>query len=352
MLQYRLSTLFLIFFFVAATLALFGTWGIWISGILFVAVICLNRAKDLTNGVMLFVSIVFIGIVCPGSFQAAIEGHNPSARINACTNNMKQIGIGLHKYHDSQRHFPSVYACDKAGKPLYSWIVSILPDMEYDMILNGLNREEPWDSPRNTEVLSRVHIEQLFCPSVKRKEQDCFSNYIAILGPGTIWRKEGAVKLSDLPDGGSHTIAVVEMANADVPWAKPFALTVEEVLENMKNGKGIRISSCDYHGVNVLFANGTVRRLPLQMPLSLWRKILNGELKEQYFDNIDSLIDPNAPDMVDVFYTDSPGRQPWTIKLGVIVWLISVVLLCHRAVKSRKKPEITAAIQSSSAQEK
>jgi hypothetical protein len=29
--------------------------------------------------------------------------------INACANNMKQIGIGLHKFHDSQRHFPPVF---------------------------------------------------------------------------------------------------------------------------------------------------------------------------------------------------------------------------------------------------
>jgi SMC interacting uncharacterized protein involved in chromosome segregation len=32
--------------------------------------------------------------------------------------------------------------------------------------------------------------------------------------------------------------------------------------------------------------------------------------------------------------------KPWPIILGVVVWLISIVLLFHRAVKSRKKPEI------------
>jgi hypothetical protein len=46
----------------------------------------------------------------------------------------------------------------------------------------------------------------------------------------------------------------------------------------------------------------------------------------------------NAPDMVDV-YVDAPEPSRWPIIVGVIVWLISVVLLFHRAVKSRKQPE-------------
>jgi prepilin-type processing-associated H-X9-DG protein len=175
------------------------------------------------------------------------------------------------------------------------------------------------------------------CPGTNQKNEMNIINYIAIVGPGTIWRKDGTVKLSDLPDDGWHSVALVEVADSDKHWAEPFTMTVDEILENMKTSKGLRISSYHSGGVNVLFADGVVRYLPPKMPLSLWSKIFAGERIE--FDNIEAQIDPNAPDMVDV-YVGAPSPKPWTIILGAIVWLISIGLLFHRAVKSRKKPEI------------
>jgi prepilin-type processing-associated H-X9-DG protein len=336
MLQYRLSTLFLIFFVVAATLALFGAWGIWIAGVLFLAALCLNRAKRLMDGVVYSLLVVFIGIVCPGLMLPAVSSAREAARCANCNGNMKQLGLGLLNFEASRKHFPSVHACDKDGKPLFSWLVAILPHLEYDLIYNKLKKDEPWDSPQNTKVLSRLRIEEFVCPSVNREDNDTSSNYVAIIGPGTIWRKEGTVKLSDLQNGSSHTIAVVETADSGKHWAEPFALTVDEVLENMRTGKGVRISSCHPGGVNVVFADSSVHTFPTKMPLSIWRQLLSGEFNR--FDELEPQIDPNAPDMVDV-YVGTPGPKPWAIILGVIVWLVSIVLLFHRAVKSRKKPE-------------
>ena len=337
MLQYRLSTLFLIFFVVATTMALFGVWGIWIAGVLFLAGFCLNRAKRLTDGIVLASLLIFFGIVCSGLLPDVFSASR--ARRTECINHMRQIGLGLLNYHDSEKHFPSVYSCDESGKPVFSWLVAILPNMEYDTIFNALKLDEPWNSPQNAKLLSRLQIGEFVCPSVNRENNDTSSNYIAIIGSGTIWRKEGTVKLLDVPDGGWHTVALVEVVDSGKHWAEPFALTVDEVLENMRTGKGVRISSCHPAGVNVLFADGNVRTLPAKMPLSLWRQILSGKFNR--FDDLESQIDPNAPDMVDV-YVGSPAPKLWTIILGVVVWLISIVLLFRRAVKSRKKPEITS----------
>ena len=66
MLQYRLSTLFLIFFVVAATMALFGAWGIWVAGVFLLAAICVNRAKRLTNGVLVSGYLVLVLYYLPG----------------------------------------------------------------------------------------------------------------------------------------------------------------------------------------------------------------------------------------------------------------------------------------------
>jgi prepilin-type processing-associated H-X9-DG protein len=339
MLQYRLATLFLIVFFVAATAALFGVAAFWIGAVLLLVAICLNRAKYLTNGIILSFWLTFGGLICPGFLWLASYAHIAAQRAQ-CRSNLTQIGLALRNHHDSRRNFPPVYTCDNAGKPLFSWIVPLLPYMEYDSLFFSLKLDEPWNGPHNAKSLNQFQYPELCCPSVKPARENRYAapNYIAIIGPGTIWRSEGTVKLSDLPDGGSTTVALVEVADSGKHWAEPFALTADEVLENMRTGKGVRISSCHQAGVNILFADGKVRCLPSKMPLSLWRKILAGEVPVEDLDDLKSRIDPHAPDMVDV-YVGTPEPGEWTILLGTIVWLVSVVLLFRRAVKSRKKPE-------------
>ena len=147
------------------------------------------------------------------------------------------------------------------------------------------------------------------------------------------------MKLSDLPDGGSHTVMVIEVVNSGVHWAEPRDLTVEEAIEGLKTGKGLRISTAHPSVISVLFADGAVRQLPAKMPISLWKKLLAGEILD--LDNIEDQIDPTALDMVNVSIGPidrSPGK--WTvilIILGVFVWSLSVLLLFRRAIKSRPK---------------
>jgi len=140
-----------------------------------------------------------------------------------------------------------------------------------------------------------------------------------------------------LPEGGSHTVMAVEAVNSGVHWAEPLDLTVEEALTNMKTGKGLRISTAHPGRVNVLFADSSIQSFPSKMPISLWRKILAGEVKD--VDKIEEYIDQSAPDMVDVSVNPLPTKfVKQIILLGVIVWLISVGLLFRRAIKSRRKP--------------
>jgi hypothetical protein len=345
MMQYRLSTLFLIMFFVAATIALFGKLGIFVAGVLFLVALCLNRARRLVNGIVLSGILILSAIFCPGLLESSISTL-PRATYQCvrCNDNLKQLGIALLNYHDSQKHFPLVYTCDKVGKPLFSWVVPLLLcHLQYSSLYNELKIDEPWNNPSNEKVFSQFPVQLFQCPSAADKGDVAATNYMAIIGPGTIWRKEGIVKLPDLPDGGSHTVALVEVVDSGENWAEPSALTVEEVLESMKTGKGVRISSCHIGGVNVLFANGEVHCLPSKMPLSLWRKILAGEVPAKDLDYLEFQVDPNAPDMVDA-YVGTPKTRPWIIILGGMVWLSSVLLLFHRAVKSRKKPEVETII--------
>jgi hypothetical protein len=161
---------------------------------------------------------------------------------------------------------------------------------------------------------------------------------MAVVGPGTAWRSDRPVSIEELPDKGSHTVMMVEVANSGVHWAAPRDLTVEEALEGLKTGKGLRISTNLKTRTNILLADCSVRSLPTKMPLSLWKKLLAGELSRDEIDNIRSLIDPDAPDMVDVSIAPK-GFEPgfWGMVSALLVWLFSLILLFRRAIKSRKR---------------
>jgi len=310
--------------------------------------LCLNRSKKLRFGVEYAFFLFFFGIIC-SLLLPAMSSAREAARRATCGGKLKQIGLALHNYHDANKHFPSANICDKNGKPLLSWRVQILPMLQCEDIYNSLKIDEPWNSPHNTKVLSQCKpnygpsYPYYECPSANHKNNDFTTNYIAVIGPGTAWRENGPVKFSDLPDEGSptvmkgsHTVMAVEVVNSGVHWAEPRDLTVEQALERMKTGQGLRISTAHPSVINVLFASGAIRSLPSKMPISVWRKILAGEVKD--LDNIADSFDESAPDMVDVSVY-APLYEPgtWIIILGVIVWLLSVVLLFHRAIKSRRK---------------
>ena len=125
------------------------------------------------------------------------------------------------------------------------------------------------------------------------------TDYIAVIGPGTAWREDESIKLSDLPDGGSHTVMVMEVVNSGINWAEPRDLTVEEVLEYMKTEKELHFWTKHPNVINVLFADGTVRSLPTDTPISLWEKMLAGEVKD-----IESIAynPPSAPEEMDRYY--------------------------------------------------
>jgi hypothetical protein len=320
--QFRLSTIFSIFFMVAASLAVFcplGMWfiAIWFDGIIILVALCLNHAENSKSGVMRGFAIIFLGIICPGLLMPFYSHAGPAAFQAACTNNLKQMGLALHNYHDANSHFPAVYKCDENGKPLFSWRVEILPFMEYGSLYDSLRKDEPWNSPNNSKAISQV-IPEYLCPGDMNRNY-LFTNYIAVIGPGTIWRKDGSVKLSDLPNGSPRAVVAIEVVNSGVHWAEPRELTVEQALEGIKTGKGLCISSHHPNIINVLFADGTVRALHSGMPVSLWEKIFAGEVEDD--------IDYEPP---------SPPEQP-NIILCTVIWLFSVVLLFHRAIKSRRK---------------
>jgi hypothetical protein len=348
--QFRLSTIFLVFFNVAASLALFGVWGLWNASVIMLAALSLNHTKNLKSGISYAFQLILFGIICTGLLMLPAVGTSHEARRRVqCIDNLKQIGLALHNYHKANGHFPMANVVDQNGKPLLSWRVEILSLMDHGFFYNSyarlydsMKKDEPWNSQHNVKVLGQFSISEYNCPSDTHENYYVMANYIAIIGPGTAWREDGPMKLSDLPDGGSHTVMLVEVANSGVHWAEPRDLTVDEALERMKTGNGLGISSSHPAIINILFADGMVRSLRKDMPISAWKKLFEGKID---VDRIEGEIDESATDIADlsftpreIIYTPVPERKIWPYIISFVVWLFSVVFLFRRAVKSRRKP--------------
>jgi hypothetical protein len=335
--QYRLSTLFFVFFFVAASLAAFGFPGIFIALALILSALAIARSGNLGSGCVYATLIGLLGV--PAALWPAIQNARQAAIESCSTCPVGAINLSLHNYHVAHGHFPPPNRCDNEGKPLWSWRVEMLPCLEYGSIYNQLDFAQPWDSPTNRSVLETMpngkFFTSRFCTRPKYfNSETC---YMAVIGPGTAWRSDGPVARSELPDNGSHTVMLVEVANSGVHWAAPRDLTVDEALEGLKTGEGLRISTELKNKTNVLTADGQIHYLPTRMPFSLWKKLLDGEMAKEELDNLRSSLDPNAPDMVEVSMVPK-GFNPglYAKILFYLVWVVAVVLLFRRAINSRK----------------
>jgi prepilin-type N-terminal cleavage/methylation domain-containing protein/prepilin-type processing-associated H-X9-DG protein len=85
----------------------------------------MRREKRGFTLVELLVVIAIIGILV-ALLLPAIQAAREAARRAQCINNLKQVGIALHNYHDTKKHLPiGAYSCCNG-----TWVPAILPYME------------------------------------------------------------------------------------------------------------------------------------------------------------------------------------------------------------------------------
>ncbi len=180
---------------------------------------------------------VLIALLLP-----AVQSARDAAGRTQSMNNLKQIGLAMHNYHDVHRTLPAAYNTDPDGKPLLSWRVHILPFIEQQPLYDQFHFDEPWDSPHNRQLIEMM-------PQVYRSPQSTappgMTTYVAPRGEQMIISppRDGedgkqfprSTSFAQITDGTSNTIAVVEANDeAAVIWTKPDDLEVD--LDNPLEG--------------------------------------------------------------------------------------------------------------------
>jgi prepilin-type N-terminal cleavage/methylation domain-containing protein/prepilin-type processing-associated H-X9-DG protein len=127
--------------------------------------------------VELLVVIAVIGVLV-ALLLPAVQAAREAARRVSCSNNLKQIGLGLQNYHDARKQFP--YACvipsvqwsnpnnlgELSATPNLgpNWVIAILPFIEGTNVLTLYNKKQYIDSVVNQSFVA-ANLPFMLCPS-------------------------------------------------------------------------------------------------------------------------------------------------------------------------------------------
>jgi prepilin-type N-terminal cleavage/methylation domain-containing protein/prepilin-type processing-associated H-X9-DG protein len=187
--------------------------------------------------VELLVVIAIIGVLV-ALLLPAVQAAREAARRSQCLNNLRQIGLALHTYHDTFRVFPPAYLTVPGGSPNmgppdpdsgdagpgWTALMLILPQIEQGNLFTSFDLNSPCWSAKNA-VPVQHSVNTYLCPSANHhgrtyqvkddsgKVLTTFarSNYVAHAGREDLWDLPNA-DLSQIADGTFYRNSRTRMA--------------------------------------------------------------------------------------------------------------------------------------------
>ena len=332
-------TLLLLFVVAGSSWAAFGMPGGALAFLLIVAIACYIRFTALLSTWLQWTLHIVLFVILVGLMLPAVSSALQAARRAQCTNNLKQIVLALLKYDEEHGHLPPPCVYDEMNRPMHSWRVLILPYLDCKDLYEQYDLNEPWDGPNNKRLL--VKCPSFYkCPSdFAARETPFMTSYVAIVGEKAIWKRDKDVSLNNggLKDARPNSIVVTETASSGISWTEPRDFRLDDVECSDPKSAGVinpphmRDNGYFYRetplGANAAFADGDVHFVSAN--------VLNRHLLA-----MGGATEENARSSVD---DDEPLQLIWPHVIGLPIWLISVILLLHWAVRRRKAVRARAA---------
>jgi prepilin-type N-terminal cleavage/methylation domain-containing protein len=196
--------------------------------------------------VVIAIIAILVGLLLP-----AVQKVREAASRTQCLNNLHQIGLALHTYHDAHGSFPSGYACQPVNStqpdqtaPGWGWAALLLPNIEQGNLAQQINFSLPVEDPSNLGARSMI-LKLYVCPSDRSTgsftiddqnnaplAQAATNSYAACHGTGVdldeelddfngMFSRNSHVRFADVTDGTSNTIAIGERGSffTQTAWA-------------------------------------------------------------------------------------------------------------------------------------
>lgn len=176
---------------------------------------------------------------------------------------VKRVGT-LHQQRDPEAASPSAHSTDQAGKPMLSWRVYLLPQLEQQNLFEQFKLDEPWDSPHNQKLIAKM-------PAIYRTDANLprgKTTAVALVSKDSAMPHGRAIRFADITDGLSNTILFVH-ANRDcaVTWTKPddIEFDPQNPLKCLGEGGTFQAVLCD----------GSVHQIPATIDAETMRRLVN-----------------------------------------------------------------------------
>jgi prepilin-type N-terminal cleavage/methylation domain-containing protein/prepilin-type processing-associated H-X9-DG protein len=197
--------------------------------------------------VVIAIMAILVALLLPG-----VQSARESARRASCTNNLRQLGVAAHHFHDAQGAFPvGAEAKEYPGHPSHPWtfyrwsaLAHLAPYLEESSIYSALDLSKPlYDvnfevTPANRTGVALV-VPLFLCPSDHAGAVSPGfgpTNYAACAGTGAgggtpidtdgVFYVNSRTRLAHLADGSSHTALFSESVLGN-PKGTPLARSYE-----------------------------------------------------------------------------------------------------------------------------
>jgi hypothetical protein len=163
--------------------------------------------------------VVLVGLIVPALQQA-----REAARRTHSRNNLKQIGLALHNYHDGHRKFPPGGVFNADGMAFHEWTTYIAPYLDASPWYNSINFNRPWDHPEQVDLFrDPYHHQSHFWvnPSIGNpiRGDGLFSNHYA--GSQAVFYRNSAVSFKEW-NSLSTRLLVADALDRFIPVGFPY----------------------------------------------------------------------------------------------------------------------------------